>query len=1028
MTRYIRNLILLGLISTCAVSNSREVSKPVEGLHENTPRIHAIIGATVVAAPGRTLERATIIVRDGLIEAVGQGLDIPGDARVWDLSGKTVYPGFIDAYSNFGMPEGLQAIVRKLPREPDAAPVKDPPLPENPGAPYWNPLVTPERSALDFYKPNNKEMENLNGLGFTVAAAYPGRGIIRGRGILMHLHNRSIQEALVESNIGQHMSFESTERGGDYPTSLMGSIALVRQSLYDARWYEASQETYTSNEAKVERPEYNEGLESLTEVANGEQLVLFNARNELDYQRIESIGKEFDLKYAILGNGYEYRRAQILKNAGCTVILPLEFPEPPPVERADAALDIPLEQLEHWELAPSNAAFLAKTGVPFCLTTYHMKDPSKEFWGAIRKAVKRGLSEDVALAALTSVPAALYSMDDRLGTIETGKISNLVVASGNLFSEERARVSMLWVDGDPVEQEKWSSNEISGNWRFKWDTVDAFSEGTFSTKGEKVSLKVGKATYPGTIRGDEILLYVDSAAFGAVGENKSIARLRAKLAEGVLTGTGVLPDAGSFTWKAELAETAPVDGVGSEASEEKPKDDAEQDIPALVLEKYPAGAFGVGQREQHNEILVQNATVWTSGPLGVLPKGDILIKDGKILQVGNNLKASKNALRIDATGKHVTAGIIDCHSHLAISDGVNEGSSAVSCETRISDVVDPLDINIYRQLAGGVTVSNSLHGSANPMGGQGQVLRMRWGRDAEGLKFKGAKPGIKFALGENVKQSNWGSENSSRYPQTRMGVVEIMESNFRAAADYQRQWQEFRSGKSILPPRRDLRMEAILETLEGERAVHIHSYRQDEILAFSRLAKELDLDVAVFHHILEGYKVAEALTDIDAGGSSFSDWWAYKFEVYDAIPQNAALMHANGVLVSINSDDAELATRLNTEAAKSIKYGGVTEEEALNFVTINPAIQLDIQDKVGSIEPGKDADFVIWSAHPLSTYAHAEQTWIEGVKYFDRETDKTLAQRDLMERERLVQKALKARLQKIKLSPEAGKEEEGTSE
>ena len=321
-------------------------------------------------------------------------------------------------------------------------------------------------------------------------------------------------------------------------------------------------------------------------------------------------------------------------------------------------------------------------------------------------------------------------------------------------------------------------------------------------------------------------------------------------------------------------------------------------------------------------------------------------------------------------------------------------------EVRIGDVLDPTDINLYRQLAGGLTTSNLLHGSANPMGGQNQVIKLRWGSDADGLKFKGAKPGVKFALGENVKQSNWGDDKTTRYPQTRMGVEEIMRDTFLAARDY----EKFGGG------RRNLRLDAALEILDGERIVHIHSYRQDEILMFVRLAEELGFTVGTFQHVLEGYKVADAIAKLGAGGSTFSDWWAYKMEVYDAIPSNGALMRQVGVLISFNSDDAELATRMNLEAAKAVKYGDVPEAEALKFVTINPAKQLRIDDRVGSLEAGKDADFVVWDGHPMSGRAKVLETWIDGRKYYDREAETAELKRIGEERERLTGKALKERI------------------
>jgi imidazolonepropionase-like amidohydrolase len=332
---------------------------------------------------------------------------------------------------------------------------------------------------------------------------------------------------------------------------------------------------------------------------------------------------------------------------------------------------------------------------------------------------------------------------------------------------------------------------------------------------------------------------------------------------------------------------------------------------------------------------------------------------------------------------------------------------------RIGDIIDPSDISIYRQLAGGVTSALLLHGSANPMGGQSETVKWRWGSDAEGLKFEGSKPGVKFALGENVKQANWGDAFTTRYPQSRMGTEQIMLDSFNAAKAYGERRDAWNKSKSGPAPRTDLRLAALLEILRGERVVHIHSYRQDEILMFVRLSQQYGFKVASFTHILEGYKVADALASIDAGASTFSDWWGFKMEVYDAIPHNASIMHDAGVLTSINSDSDEMARRLNAEAGKSRKYGGMSDEAALAMITINPARQLRIDARVGSLERGKDADFVIWNMHPLSSMARVEQTWVDGRKYFDRKDDAAAQLAVVAERERLIEKALPERMKLV---------------
>jgi len=402
-------------------------------------------------------------------------------------------------------------------------------------------------------------------------------------------------------------------------------------------------------------------------------------------------------------------------------------------------------------------------------------------------------------------------------------------------------------------------------------------------------------------------------------------------------------------------------------------------------------------------IVIQNATILTVTK-GTIEHGSILIKDGKIAEVGSSVKAPKDATVIDAEGKFVTPGIIDCHSHIAIEGSVNEGSISVSSIANTADVLNSDDIDIYRDLAGGVTTANILHGSANSIGGQTVVIKLRWGQPASKLPLEGALPGIKFALGENPKRSNFSVPGQpKRYPATRMGVEETIRAAFTEARDYKNAWDAYNkkvSGgdKTALPPRHDLRLDPLVEVLEGKRYVHSHCYREDEILMLLRVAKEFAFKVRTFQHVLEGYKVADELAAAGVGASTFSDWWAYKVEAYDAIPYNAALMTKRGVLVSVNSDDAEEATHLNQEAAKSMKFGGLTHDEALRLVTINPAIQLGIDKRVGSIEVGKDADLVIYNHDPLSAYAVVQKTLVDGRVLFDR--DKDIAGRATLENEK----------------------------
>ncbi len=963
---------------------------PVEGLQDNSPRIHALTNARIIVAPGTVIPRGTLVFEDGVIRAVGAEVAIPSRARVWDLTGKTVYPGFIESYSQINLPKSLQTKAGVSDPSEDEGPASAKPEPTT-GAQYWNPRITAQKNVSDALVIDEKATTKLRALGFTEALVTPGRGIMRGTSSLINLSGKPVNASLIRPQVAQNIAFEQSGfREGTYPSSLMGSIALIRQTLLDAQWYSQAQAIYSKNPQGLERPESNSALAALESTIQGKTPVLFETTDELDLLRVVRLAEEFKLRPWLKGNGYEYRVIGELAKKDLPIILPLNFPEVPEIETPGKALDVDLEKLQHWDLAPSNPARLAQAGIDFALTTDGLKKPDL-FWGQLRKAVKRGLTPDQALAALTTTPAGLLGVSGRYGTLDPGKVANLVVTNGDLFTSP-ADVLTVWVDGQFYDTDKASSADPRGSWQITWSGVNGATDLEIK-EGGKATL--GGTEVPMNLTGERLILLPPASSLG---QSKGIVRLAALVSPETLQGTGETTTGTVFTWTAKRTK------VGSVT----PTATIPADQPLEFPSTYPAGAFGrSGLPAQPERILVKNTTLWTSGPQGKLLNSDLLITKGKITQLGKNINAP-GAVIIDGTGKHVTAGLIDAHSHTAISRGVNEGTQAVTAEVRIGDVIDATDIGIYRELAGGLTTANLLHGSANPIGGQNQVIKLRWGALPEGLKFKEALPGIKFALGENVKQSNWGERFTTRYPQTRMGVEQLLKDEFLAASEYGKTWANYKSGALAIPPRRDLQRETLLEILNKDRMVHVHSYRQDEILMFVRLAGAYGFPVT-FQHILEGYKVADAMAAVNAGGSSFSDWWGYKFEVYDAIPTNGALMSRAGVLTSFNSDSNDLARRMNTEAAKAVKYGGVSEEEALKFVTLNPAQQMFIDRWVGSLEPGKDADFVIWNGHPLSTLTKAEQTWIDGRKYFDLIEDQKLREVSATQREALIQKALPER-------------------
>ncbi len=1010
------------------MSQAQIPTAPTEGLHNNPPRVHALINARLVVAPGKVIEHGCLVVRDGLIAEIGSDVQPPADARVWDLAGKTVYAGFIDAYSRYGLAakDRPRPLRPEKPGHPGVQVEKESGNPS--GAGSWNPLVTPQHDAARLLETDEKQAEKWRAMGFTNALVVPGRGIFRGSSALADLAGKDANRSLVPGASLQHVAFDENREDGQvqYPDSLMGCIALIRQTLLDAQWYRQARQFYRDHPGAGERSEANEALGALGGVVSGRVSIVFGAEDELDLLRALRIAEEFKLRPVLRGSGYEYRMIDPLKKSGATIILPLVFPETPDVETPEKALDVSLEELEHWQEAPANPGVLAKAGVPFALTTDGLDKPEKTFWPRLRAAVQRGLGADDALASLTTAPAKLLGIENRYGTLEKGKVANLIVASGNLFTDGHATVFAAWINGEEFDTDKGREKDFRGTYAVTYADASVKGPGTLKIEGDDPekpkATDGGGESFAVSIRGEGIVVLAPAKSFGA-GDDAGVVRLTGMLSGGepaTLDGTGQLADGASFRWSAKRTATdAPAPKADKDGKSMPGKLVA---IPAA----YPAGAFGrrADEPPRPETLLVQNATVWTEGPAGRLENADLLVEDGKVKEIGHGLLAPAGAKIIDATGMHVTPGLIDCHSHTAISRGVNEATSSVTCEVRIGDVLDATDIGLYRELAGGVTAAHILHGSADTVGGQDQVIKLRWGSLPEELKLTGATPGVKFALGENVKQSNWGDRYTSRYPQTRMGVEEILRDTFLAARDYEKSWEVYRKQEpgTAMPPRRDLRMEAAVEILNRQRIIHIHSYRQDEMLMFVRLAEKMNLTVAAFHHGLEAYKIMEEIAKLGAGVSTFSDWWAYKVEAIDAIPQNGAMLDKAGIVTSFNSDSNELARRLNTEAAKAVKYGGLSEEAALALVTINPARQLRLDRQTGSLEPGKDADFVLWNGHPLSTYTRAEQTWIDGRCYFDYAHDQQARKETAALREALIQRALSER-RKAMTNDEDGKDD-----
>jgi N-acetylglucosamine-6-phosphate deacetylase len=977
---------------------------PPEGLREYTPREVQFTHATVVVDPTTTLADATLHIRDGKIIAVGKDVPLSVTAVQIDLTGKSIYPGFIDAYAEWPL---------------DACKAAG----QSEGSRYWNPMVAPQLRVASICRPDAAANGRWRSQGLVARYVAPSFGVIKGTGSLVATDDSPQSQSVIAADVAMHVSLNQTNPDEGYPDSPMGSYALVRQAFYDAEWYGSATKTVASH-PELPSIETNTSLAELHAFVESRKPFVIDAPDEMYLLRSGVIAGEFHLPGIIRSDGYDYRLANEVAKLKMPVIVPLNFPKPPNVASPERLRSTTLEQLMHWDLAPENPARLRRAGVDIAFTSNGLKDPG-QFVPAVRTTIERGLSRDDALAALTTTPARILGVDKQLGSLAPGKLASFIITDGDPF-DSRKKILETWVNGSRFQHAAATTEKILGDWTVRGGDL-AFSIKLGSEPRATIT-KIDSATTQPTSKQMGVEVSSSSVAFTIPSEISG--RDGVSSASMVFDGTELrgsvvfadgssVPISGARKGPSETATTQAATAPSTAATTTSTKQPTTQASTQMTSKPttrgasfepmFPLGAYGRdGIPKQNKYVWIRNATIWTSADAGVIKNGEIVINEGKIAYVGAAIPRTVpvDAIIIDASGRHVSPGVIDAHSHIATDGGVNEGGQAITCEVRIGDFIDATQINIYRQLAAGVTTSNILHGSANAIGGQNQVIKLRWGALPEQLKFEGAKPGVKFALGENPKQSNWGDRFNSRYPQTRMGVEQIMLDAFEAARDYQRRWVDWNAKHEGIPPRRDLELDALVEIITGKRMIHCHSYRQDEILALIRTAERIGFKIDVFQHILEGYKVAPEMQKHGAMASTFSDWWAYKFEVWDAIPYNGALMKQAGLIVSFNSDDAEMARRLNSEAAKAVKYGGVEPAEALKFVTLNAAKQMYIDDRVGSLEVGKDADLVIWSGSPLSPASRVEQTWIDGRKYFDRTED--LAARKEVEKMKatLVQKIL----------------------
>ncbi len=956
---------------------------PVNGVADKRSGHYAFTHAVIHIDHQNVIHNGTLVIREGrVVEVLDHSGELPEGAAVIDLAGRHIYPGFIDLYSSYGMPpEGDK------PRPGNGQPQYES---EKRGPFGWNEAIRAYVKASELFRPDEKKARKYREAGFTTLLVQPHDGIVEGSATLLDLSGRRAEESIIRPEAAACYSFDKGSSRQLTPNSLMGSVELLRQSFYDARWYEQAR--------RLPETPFHANLEALSGLM---QLpALFRVGDKLSALRAGALSREFAIPFIIMGNGDEYQALDAIADLDLPFILPLHFPLPYELSDPLALEYLPWVKLKHWQMAPYNPRILYEKGVRFSMTMAENESGS-DFLKELRKVVRLGLPDSAALKALTYTPARLLGMERELGSLYAGKWASFFISSGNIFEDE-SRVLESWSRGVRVRVNELMPQDLSGSYElfFERDTL------WFDLHAKKGRPLVSELQPDSLFSSMKIRFDRDVMVFQLEVKRDSLQGTlfaTGSMNDGVWQGRIKLLNGNYVSWRAaqiSAYETEPDTSLTDSAGLA-----AIPGIPSFL--RYPFSPYGFDTLPLQEKVLIKNARVWTNEEEGILERADVLIEGGIIVAIDSGLTAN-DARVIDAMGMQLTSGIIDEHSHMAVSGGVNEGTLASSSGVRIGDVLNSEDVNIYRQLAGGVTSSQILHGSANPIGGQSALIKLRWGAFPSALKFENAAPFIKFALGENVKQSNWGDRFRSRYPQSRMGVEQFFYDNFYRAEAYVRAWNEYyalskREQQSRVAPRRDLRLEALAEVLHGERFITCHSYVQSEINMLLKVADSFHFRLNTFTHVLEGYKVADKLKAHGAGASTFSDWWAYKFEVRDAIPYNAALLVKMGVTTAINSDDREMARRLNQEAAKTIKYGGLSEEEAWKTVTINPARLLQINHRTGSIRVGKDADLVLWSGNPLSIYSKAMMTFVDGRLLFDRSRDAYLRKRIQKERQALIQ-------------------------
>jgi imidazolonepropionase-like amidohydrolase len=1038
------------------------------------PGAYAITGAKVIAAPGKTYDPGTIVVRRGIIEAVGPATEVtvPYDAETIDGKGLVVYPGFIDLYTTIGQRPGVERSATGKGRPVDLV---EAPLPSTP--PDNRKGLTPEFEVAAALELNDALVEPRRRLGFTDLLSAPAGAIATGKSALVSLSGLPRREVIVASPVALHVHLASptepaaaapatpavpgpgpgpgqnrrrgflTPEAGEnpYPRVLMGAIAHFRQAMLDSDHLEKLDAYYKTKGGAA--PPFDPALKALQAARSKQLAVWWEANTRDEIHRALDLADEFGTTAVIVGGREAAKVADRLKTAKVPVVLRLNFPAEPKAptqeeyqKRPPAERDLPLRLLAHrhaeWKKQVGTAAALAKAGIPFAFATDGI-ERLDSFPGVVRQLITAGLTADDALAGLTRHAASISGVDRRLGTLEPGKLGHVIAMSAP-FSDEKAKVRFVLLDGLKFEikpEDRARARSRAGGPEDPapgGEIAKSTPPGTRGGRGERPQTgprtDADRGARPGgdlatppaerknaadrpdlktkaapATRDDRPATDSDDRRFHEEERARPVDKLDKVTTE---RHVAVADPAGQTKPLEKPAEKKPEASAipkssqtnaaqaGASKSETAKPGASKPEPPKSEPAKPPAAPFvDVAVELDENrkpalhtggDVLIKGATILTV-TRGTIAKGSILVSGGKIKAVGAGVTAPEGTTVVNADGMVAMPGIIDTHSHIAVQGGVNEGTLSIVPEVRVKDVVTGDEVAIYRALAGGTTTARLLHGSANTIGGQDAVIKLKYGKPGRELLIRDGPQGVKFALGENVTRSR------ARFPNTRMGVESVIERAFQEGRAYKTRWDDYRKAQKTKgtdsagpPPRVDLRLEALAGILDGSIKVHSHCYRSDEILMLLRTAQRHGVRIQSLQHVLEGYKVAAEIAAHGASASTFSDWWAYKIEAYDAIPYNAALLTEAGASVCIKSDDAELMRHLNLEAAKMVKYGGVSETQALAMITINPARELGLDRRLGSIEVGKDADIVLFNGHPFDAFSRCELALVEGEVYFQR--------------------------------------------